>query len=168
MNCATQARARISPSGTPARLRPLAGPATGVAADSRSVGSGITASFRRTASADARPSRAPGDGRPLSGPPAPWQSYMTHVCHKTCLTYAVCVISATEAAARRRSPDAPSFLDSTWYLLARAGSLAYQRWAAMIAAFEVSPTQYKVLMTLGEGHAVCQQRLAELIDVDPR
>jgi DNA-binding MarR family transcriptional regulator len=93
---------------------------------------------------------------------------MTHVCHKTCLTYAVCVISATEAAARRRSPDAPSFLDSTWYLLARAGSLAYQRWAAMIAAFEVSPTQYKVLMTLGEGHAVCQQRLAELIDVDPR
>jgi DNA-binding MarR family transcriptional regulator len=62
----------------------------------------------------------------------------------------------------------PSFLDSTWYLLARAGSLAYHRWAAMITDFDVSPTQYKVLMTLGESGALCQQRLAELIDVDPR
>jgi DNA-binding MarR family transcriptional regulator len=62
----------------------------------------------------------------------------------------------------------PSFLDSTWYLLARAGSLAYQRWAAMITDFDLSPTQYKVLMTLGESGALCQQRLAELIDVDAR
>jgi DNA-binding MarR family transcriptional regulator len=65
-------------------------------------------------------------------------------------------------------PGGPSFPDSTWYLLARAGSLAYQRWAAMITDFAVSPTQYKVLMTLGESGALCQQRLAELIDVDPR
>jgi|SRR5580698_7959015 DNA-binding MarR family transcriptional regulator len=78
------------------------------------------------------------------------------------------VISATSAADRRRAPGAPSFLDSTWYLLARAGSLAQQRWAAMIADFEVSPSQYKVLMTLGETPALCQQRLAELIGVDPR
>jgi MarR family transcriptional regulator, temperature-dependent positive regulator of motility len=62
----------------------------------------------------------------------------------------------------------PSFLDSTWYLLARAGSLAYQRWAAMIADFDVSPSQYKVLMTLGETGPLGQQRLAELIGVDPR
>jgi DNA-binding MarR family transcriptional regulator len=65
-------------------------------------------------------------------------------------------------------PGGPSFLDSTWYLLARTGSLAYHRWAAMITDFDVSPTQYKVLMTLGESGALCQQRLAELIDVDPR
>ena len=65
-------------------------------------------------------------------------------------------------------PGGPSFTGSTWYLLARAGSLAYQRWAAMINDFDVSPTQYKVLMTLGESGALCQQRLAELIDIDPR
>ena len=32
----------------------------------------------------------------------------------------------------------------------------------MITDFAVSPTQYKVLMTLGESGALCQQRLAEL------
>ncbi len=80
------------------------------------------------------------------------------------------MISAARAGstARRPVPGGPSFLDSTWYLMARAGSLAYQRWAAMITDFDVSPTQYKVLMTLGESGALCQQRLAELIDIDPR
>jgi MarR family transcriptional regulator, temperature-dependent positive regulator of motility len=67
-----------------------------------------------------------------------------------------------------RAPGAPSFLDSTWYLLARTGSLAYQHWAAMIADFAVSPSQYKVLMTLGETGPLGQQRLAELISIDPR
>jgi DNA-binding MarR family transcriptional regulator len=70
--------------------------------------------------------------------------------------------------ARTGAPDGPSFLDSTWYLLARTGSLAYQRWAAMIAGFDVSPSQYKALMTLGETGLLCQQGLAELIGVDPR
>jgi DNA-binding MarR family transcriptional regulator len=65
-------------------------------------------------------------------------------------------------------PGGPSFLDSTWYLLARAGSLAHQRWAAMLGDFDVSPTQYKVLMTLRESGPLCQQRLADLIGVDPR
>jgi DNA-binding MarR family transcriptional regulator len=80
------------------------------------------------------------------------------------------VISAPQdgSAARWLGPDGPSFTGSTWYLLARAGSLAYQRWAAMITDYDVSPTQYKVLMTLGESGALCQQRLAELIEVDPR
>ena len=80
------------------------------------------------------------------------------------------MISAARAGstARRPVPGGPSFLDSTWYLMARAGSLAYQRWAAMITDFDVSPTQYKVLMTLGDSGALCQQRLAELIDIDPR
>ena len=38
----------------------------------------------------------------------------------------------------------------------------------MIADFDVSPSQYKVLMTLGETSRLCQQRLAGLIGVDPR
>jgi DNA-binding MarR family transcriptional regulator len=80
------------------------------------------------------------------------------------------VISAADkgGAPGWRVPGAPSFLDSTWYLLARTGSLAHQHWAAMIAEFDVSPSQYKVLMTLGEAGPLCQQRLAELIGVDPR
>lgn len=80
------------------------------------------------------------------------------------------VISAAHGGGSARRPVAggPSFTGSTWYLLARAGSLAYQRWTAMITDFDVSPTQYKVLMTLGESGALCQQRLAELIDVDAR
>jgi MarR family transcriptional regulator, temperature-dependent positive regulator of motility len=65
-------------------------------------------------------------------------------------------------------PPVPSFLDSTWYALARAGSLAHQRWAGMIADFDISPGQYKVLMTLRETGALCQQALAALIGVDPR
>jgi DNA-binding MarR family transcriptional regulator len=65
-------------------------------------------------------------------------------------------------------PPRPSFLDSTWYALARAGSMARQRWAEMIADFDISPGQYKVLMTLGETGPLCQQALAALIGVDPR
>jgi DNA-binding MarR family transcriptional regulator len=68
----------------------------------------------------------------------------------------------------RRVPARPAFLDSTWYLLARTGALAKQRWAAMLADFDVSPSQNKVLMTLSETGPVCQQFLAELIGVDPR
>jgi DNA-binding MarR family transcriptional regulator len=80
------------------------------------------------------------------------------------------VISAADngGASGHRPAGAPSFLGSTWYLLARTGSLAYQRWAAMIADFDVSPSQYKVLMTLGETGRLCQQQLAGLIGVDPR
>lgn len=68
----------------------------------------------------------------------------------------------------RPVPAKPAFLDSTWYLLARTGALAKQRWTAMLADFDVSPSQNKVLMTLGETGPVCQQLLAELIGVDPR
>jgi len=80
------------------------------------------------------------------------------------------VISATGkgGGAPGRAPERPPFLDSTWYLLARTGSLAHQHWAAMIADFDVSPSQYKVLMTLGEIGPICQQGLAEIIGVDPR
>ncbi len=72
------------------------------------------------------------------------------------------------SSGRRLLPRGPSFLDSTWYTLARAGSLAHQRWAGMIADFDINPGQYKVLMTLGETGSICQQALASLIGVDPR
>jgi MarR family transcriptional regulator, temperature-dependent positive regulator of motility len=80
------------------------------------------------------------------------------------------VISAADTGGEpgRRAPARPAFLDSTWYLLAKTGALAKQRWAAMLADFDVSPSQNKVLMTLGETGPVCQQFLAELIGVDPR
>jgi len=65
-------------------------------------------------------------------------------------------------------PGALGFQDSTWYLLARCGSLAYQRWAGMLAQLGVSPSQYKVLMALAETGPAGQQRLAELVEVDPR
>jgi len=71
-------------------------------------------------------------------------------------------------ASGHRIPGGRFFLDSTWYLLAKTGTLAHQRWAAMLADFDVSPSQNKVLMTLGETGPVCQQFLAELIGVDPR
>ncbi len=71
-------------------------------------------------------------------------------------------------ATGHRIPGGRFFLDSTWYLLAKTGSLAHQRWAAMLADFDVNPSHYKVLMTLSETGPVGQQRLAELIGVDPR
>ena len=54
------------------------------------------------------------------------------------------------------------------YLLGTVGSIVYQRWAEALAELEVSPTQAKVLMALGEAGPLGQQRLAELIGVDPR
>jgi MarR family transcriptional regulator, temperature-dependent positive regulator of motility len=38
----------------------------------------------------------------------------------------------------------------------------------MIADFDISPGQYKALMTLSEAGPLCQQALAALIGVDPR
>ena len=62
-------------------------------------------------------------------------------------------------------PPRPAFLDSTWYALSRAGSLARQRWAGMIADFGVSPGQYKVLMTLSETGPLCQQALSLFVSL---
>ena len=61
-----------------------------------------------------------------------------------------------------------SFQNGNWYLMAKTGSLARQRWAAMLAQLKVSPSQYGVLMALGEAGPLGQQRLAELVGVDPR
>lgn len=65
-------------------------------------------------------------------------------------------------------PRGLSFQNGNWYLMAKTGSLARQRWAGMLAQLKVSPSQYGVLMVLGEAGPLGQQHLAELVGVDPR
>jgi MarR family transcriptional regulator, temperature-dependent positive regulator of motility len=72
------------------------------------------------------------------------------------------------SAAAVPSPGGLSFQNGNWYLMAKTGSLARQRWAGMLAELKVSPSQYGVLMALGEAGPLGQQRLAELVGVDPR
>ena len=65
-------------------------------------------------------------------------------------------------------PSDLAFQMRTGYLLGTVGSIVYQRWAEVLAELEVTPTQAKVLMVLGEAGPLGQQRLAELVGVDPR
>ncbi len=65
-------------------------------------------------------------------------------------------------------PSSLVFQMRTGYLLGTVGSIVYQRWAEVLAGLEVTPTQAKVLMALGEASRLGQQRLAELVGVDPR
>ena len=71
-------------------------------------------------------------------------------------------------AAALPSPGGLSFQNGNWYLMAKTGSLSRQRWASMLAELKVSPSQYGVLMALGEAGPLGQQHLAELVGVDPR
>ena len=73
-----------------------------------------------------------------------------------------------DSAAALPSPCSLSFQNGNWYLMAKTGSLARQRWAGMLAQLKVSPSQYGVLMALGKTGPLGQQRLAELVGVDPR
>ena len=65
-------------------------------------------------------------------------------------------------------PGGLIFQRGNWYLLYKAGTLARQRWTVMLAQLNLSPGQYGALMALSEAGRVGQQRLAELIGVDPR
>lgn len=65
-------------------------------------------------------------------------------------------------------PGCLSYQSGNWYLMAKTGSLARQRWAGMLADLKVSPSQYGVLMALGEAGPLGQQRLADLVGIDPR
>jgi MarR family transcriptional regulator, lower aerobic nicotinate degradation pathway regulator len=60
------------------------------------------------------------------------------------------------------------FQGGTGYLLAIAGAAARRRWVEMLASFDVTPSQFKVILALGEMDSLGQRQLAELIDVDPR
>ncbi len=61
-----------------------------------------------------------------------------------------------------------AFEGGTGYLLARTGSAARQRWARMLANRGLTPHHYGMLMTLDERGPSGQQRLSELIGIDPR
>lgn len=60
------------------------------------------------------------------------------------------------------------FQRTTSWLLAGAGKLVLQRWTGMLAALELTSSQHKLLLTLDETGPLGQQRLAELVGIDPR
>jgi MarR family transcriptional regulator, lower aerobic nicotinate degradation pathway regulator len=62
----------------------------------------------------------------------------------------------------------PTYQEGTGYLLAIAGAAARRRWVEMLAAFDVTPSQFKVIMSLGELDHLGQRQLAELVEIDPR
>jgi DNA-binding MarR family transcriptional regulator len=53
-------------------------------------------------------------------------------------------------------------------LLAGAGKLVLRRWTVMLAELELTSSQYKLLLALDETGPLGQQRLAELVGIDPR
>lgn len=66
-----------------------------------------------------------------------------------------------------RAPD-PGFQKGTGYLLAVAGAAARRHWVEGLAGHGVTPSQFKVVMSLREVESMSQGRLAEMIGVDPR
>jgi len=60
------------------------------------------------------------------------------------------------------------FQRTTSWLLAGAGKLVLRRWAEMLSQLELTSSQYKLLLTLDETGPLGQQRLAELVGIDPR
>ncbi|MCO6009575.1 MarR family winged helix-turn-helix transcriptional regulator [Actinoallomurus purpureus] len=67
------------------------------------------------------------------------------------------------------APDSPPELRAgAGYLLARLGAESRRRWARMLAEHGMTPHHYGALMTLDNLKVTHQQRLAELIGVDPR
>jgi DNA-binding MarR family transcriptional regulator len=74
----------------------------------------------------------------------------------------------TGQAQRQAGTDGLSFQGSTAYLLAMVGALSRQRWVAMLGQFDISRSQYKVVMGLAELGPLGQRHLADLIGIDPR
>jgi DNA-binding MarR family transcriptional regulator len=54
------------------------------------------------------------------------------------------------------------------WLLAGVGKLVLRRWAGMLSELELTSSQYKLLLALDETGPLGQQRLAELVGIDPR
>jgi DNA-binding MarR family transcriptional regulator len=68
-------------------------------------------------------------------------------------------------------PDEPCALGlerTLSWLLAGAGKLVLRRWTVMLAELELTSSQYKLLLALDETGPLGQQRLAELVGIDPR
>lgn len=64
--------------------------------------------------------------------------------------------------------ESPELRVGTGYLLARLGAESRRRWARMLSEHGMTPHHYGVLMALHHLKVTHQQRLAELIGVDPR
>jgi DNA-binding MarR family transcriptional regulator len=62
----------------------------------------------------------------------------------------------------------PRFQGGTGYLLAMAGAASRRRWVEGLARLNVTPSQFKVIMTLHEADFLGQRQLAGQIGIDPR
>ena len=93
---------------------------------------------------------------------------MEHVDHGRCLSASVRDVTDAEGTTGQVEESGLGFQMRVGYLLGTVGSLVYQRWAEALAELDVTPTQAKVLMALGDAGSLGQQRLAEMIGVDPR
>jgi MarR family transcriptional regulator, temperature-dependent positive regulator of motility len=60
------------------------------------------------------------------------------------------------------------FEGGTGYLLAIAGAAMRRRWVEMLSRFDVTPSEFKVIMSLAEVDSIGQRQLAELVGIDPR
>ncbi|MGO9974368.1 MAG: MarR family winged helix-turn-helix transcriptional regulator [Solirubrobacteraceae bacterium] len=66
------------------------------------------------------------------------------------------------------SHSAPSYEEGTAYVLAVAGSITRRQWVDALAALDVTPTQFKLIMALQTASPLSQRELAELVGIDPR
>jgi DNA-binding MarR family transcriptional regulator len=60
------------------------------------------------------------------------------------------------------------FQGGTGYLLAVAGAPSRRRWVGVLAQLDVTPSQFKVTMSLDEEGSLGQRQLAEVIGIDHR
>jgi DNA-binding MarR family transcriptional regulator len=94
---------------------------------------------------------------------------MTYVYHGGCGNARLSVVvSETGQGDGASSADTLEFQRTTSWLLAGAGKLVLQRWAGMLSRLELTSSQYKFLLALDETGPLGQQRLAELVGIDPR
>lgn len=62
----------------------------------------------------------------------------------------------------------PGFQNGTAYLLAMTGAASRRRWVEGLTRLNVTPSQFKVIMSLHEADSLGQRQLADLIGIDPR
>lgn len=67
-----------------------------------------------------------------------------------------------------RTGTAASYENGTAYLLAVAGAIVRRRWVDELARLDVTPTQFKLIMSLQTAGSLGQRELAELVGIDPR
>ena len=67
-----------------------------------------------------------------------------------------------------RTGATASYEDGTAYVLAVAGAIVRRRWVDALARLDVTPTQFKLIMSLQTAGSLGQRELAELVGIDPR